>query len=108
MVNYTSGQIAGGWQATDISNQDVIINTKFALEQINSKLTQLGITQTYEYNRLISASSQVVAGMKYKVQFLVRKKNCNNQCVQSCSAVVYEQSWTNTRELLDYSCKPSM
>ncbi|CDW53791.1 Cystatin domain containing protein [Trichuris trichiura] len=74
--------------------------------------------------KIVEASSQVVSGMNYKLIAYIGPSKCakkdvkpedvHSKCqlndgnsAEKCTIKVYEQPWTNTFEVTEFSCKPA-
>nr|ANK58238.1 cathepsin F [Haliotis discus discus] len=95
--SYGNLKLVGGWENADISKDDVQTMAKFALDTVNAKENSQRQMVTIE-----SATTQVVSGINYKIVLRVT----NGGTDELCHVTVYDQSWTSTRNLTDYSCKP--
>lgn len=60
-----------------------------------------------EYNhRVISAQSQVVAGIKYYIDIKMNDANCRKLCaVEKCQLVIWERGWENFINLTSFNCE---
>ena len=58
--------------------------------------------QPLAVSRIVSAKSQVVAGVNYDLE--LELQNGLNKDLIKCNVVVYDQSWTNTRRVTSCSC----
>ena len=99
--------------------------TEFALAEIakerfeQQQLISFGIgddklvthSQPTTYVGLVSeAKSQIVAGVKYVMSVLMAEKDCggigNNDCkYETCELSVWEKSWEQFVQLVDYKCE---
>lgn len=59
-----------------------------------------------QYNhRVISAESQVVAGMKYYINIKMNDASCRTLCaIEECQLVVWERVWENFQNLTSFMC----
>ncbi|XP_048259519.1 uncharacterized protein LOC124131860 isoform X1 [Haliotis rufescens] len=96
--SYGNLKLVGGWENADISKDDVQNMAEFALDTVNAKENSQRQMVTIE-----SATTQVVSGINYKIVLRVT----NGGTDELCHMTVYDQSWTRTRTLTDYSCKPT-
>lgn len=79
---------------TDTSVSEMADFAAAAISQsMNGPLSLLEVT---------SAAKQVIAGVKYRMTVLL--KGLDNE-ILSCNALVFDQSWTNTRQLSSFKCK---
>jgi hypothetical protein len=89
-------QVAGGFSAISVDDEDVKKIAEFAVASINerenSKLKLVKITK---------AASQVVAGQNYKLNLELLQLDGKKR---TCEAVIFDQSWTNTRRLTKINC----
>lgn len=87
----------GGYSPSDINDASVKEMADFATQAI-SRSTNAGALSVA---KIISAETQVVSGKKYKMTLQVQ----GDAGVQTCTVVVYDQSWTNTRKLTSFKCE---
>jgi hypothetical protein len=63
-------------------------------------------TLNYTLIKVESATSQVVAGVNYRIKLKIREFGCSKNCiVQTCDITVYERLWENFKNLTEYNCK---
>jgi len=99
----------GGYHSVDVNDENVLKLANFALDSITQQTMSkrsLGLI------RVVSAKSQVVAGINYKIDLLVCEidstKNENialdhNNC-RSCNVIIWEQSWLNNKNVTKVGC----
>ncbi|GLH11269.1 Putative cysteine proteinase CG12163 [Gryllus bimaculatus] len=112
--------IPGGANPVDVNDEYVINITRYAL----TELDQISSTPyRQEVVRIISATSQVVAGRIVNVTFELGPTNClksnngaqsNETCevqsgadTQVCSIRVWDQPWLQKREIVETKCQSS-
>ena len=104
--------LAGGKSDVDLSNKDTYneyaslatFATQMYTNQLNSKLTGTSKVN-FQQIKLERAQAQVVAGVKTYLTVVIHDINCIQNCPdKTCTFTVFEQSWTNTKELSDASC----
>ena len=95
-INLENPTIVGGFEELSVDDEDVKMIAEFAVasmnESENSKLKLVKIT---------SAASQVVAGRNYKLRIDLLQSDGD---VRTCEVVIFDQPWTNTRQLSTVSC----
>ncbi|CAN6284221.1 unnamed protein product [Urochloa humidicola] len=90
------GEIVGGWgPIKDVSDPHIQEIGGWAVAE-HVKLANDGL----RFGGVVSGEEQVVAGMNYK---LVLDAKGADGTVAAYRAFVYEQSWTNTRELMSFT-----
>jgi cathepsin F len=103
----------GGWSDADMNSEEIKKMAQFAFEHLDGKSNSLYASRL---ESIISARTQVVAGVKYDITLRLATLDCKRseaQDVQSCSAVsyqqcsvqIYEQSWTDTLEVESFACQ---
>ena len=90
--------IVGGYSPIDPEGADVLEIANFA----TSALGQSSNGGPFALVKVLSAASQVVAGRNYKLTLQLRTPTE----VQNCEVVVFDQSWTGTRQLTRSNCTP--
>jgi hypothetical protein len=89
--------LAGGWQPiADINDQHVQELGSWAVTE-HTKVANERLT----FVRVVSGEEQVVSGMNYRL--VIDAVNDLAGKVFSYDAVVYEKSWTNTRNLVSFT-----
>ena len=82
-------KIAGGISRADVSDPDVIAAADFAIQRIYGTLNDYV---------LVSAQQQVVAGIKYYLNFKIIDSG------EECSVEIVVRSWLNERNILSNTC----
>lgn len=96
----------GGKASIKVNDPKVRKAATFAIQQINSKAKLTNSKVTYSLVKIISATTQVVAGEKISLEFHVKNSKCKKNCkLQQCTADVWIKS-KNTNELMSSSCTP--
>jgi len=93
--------IPGGYSEAKVEDTDVKEIASFAASQIAAK-DNSGPLKIIEIS---SAATQVVAGKNYKL--VLKLADNKNDNPQTCEVVVFDQSWTSTRELKSSTCNPA-
>ncbi|XP_075056824.1 cystatin-2-like [Mixophyes fleayi] len=118
-VFVSSEMLVGGLEKDDPSDPDVIKAAKFAVNAFNRQSSQ---EYLYKLAKIVSAESQVVAGVRYVLQVEVGKTQCKKTATsdtQSCDFIqdpklaqtlfctftVLDVPWENEEGLLSSSCK---
>ncbi|XP_052146862.1 cysteine proteinase inhibitor 8 [Oryza glaberrima] len=93
--NRGHGPLVGGWSPiTDVGDPHIQELGGWAVER-HASLSSDGL----RFRRVTSGEQQVVSGMNYR---LVVSASDPAGATASYVAVVYEQSWTNTRQLTSF------
>lgn len=59
----------------------------------------------YSLIEVVSAQSQVVAGINYNIRIRMKERGCKRGCdVEMCDLQVYERKWDDFRELSNFNC----
>ena len=90
--------LAGGFSPISVDDAEVKEMAAFATNAIsaNSNSGPVSLVQ------IVAAETQVVAGANYKLTLLLNTGA--NSAPQQCEVVVFDQSWTQTRELSESTC----
>ncbi|CAD5222166.1 unnamed protein product [Bursaphelenchus xylophilus] len=88
-------QIPGGFAEQDVNDPQII-----ALAQKSFSKFAATRNGNFEFVKVKSARSQVVAGINYEIEFIVKNGN-KEECVKS---TVFSQPWTQTEEHTLGSC----
>jgi len=105
----------GGWHKIDPTSEQVQEIMSFALQAVQNEHNS---ARAWRLVRIDSARGQVVAGFNYELKFTFEETSCpaNVKNVEStshcpttgrggsCTATVFDQVWTNTRELTEHLC----
>ncbi|KAM4041182.1 cystatin-like [Anomaloglossus baeobatrachus] len=111
--------LAGGFQKEDPSDPEVVKAATFAVSKFN---TLSNYEYTYKLMKIVSAESQIVAGIRYDLDVEIGRTSCkristndNGSCdiIQDvkmsktllCMFSVLEVPWENVQSLLSVSCK---
>lgn len=89
--------LEGGYKPADVKDATIREMADFATLAI-SKSTNAGALSVVN---ITSAETQVVSGKNYKITLQAQ----GEAGVQTCSVVVYDQSWTKTRKLTSFTCE---
>ncbi len=89
--------LEGGYSPSDINDSSVKEMADFATLAI-SQSTNAGALSVV---KILSAETQVVSGRNYKITLQMQ----GDAGVQTCSVIVYDQSWTKTRKLTSFKCQ---
>lgn len=89
----------GGYTEISIDDSTVKLMADFAALSL-SKYTNAGPVQLVE---IVHAETQVVSGQNYKLTINVSDES-NNKTPFTCKLTVFDQPWTNTREMTEYFC----
>ncbi|ESO09718.1 hypothetical protein HELRODRAFT_183936 [Helobdella robusta] len=104
--------IPGGWIDADVESEDVIQAAEKSIQLFDQSRSD---NVVHNLLKVISAKTQVVAGINYDLVVQVGLIDClagdlktDVECVKKtgvCSFRLFVQSWTNTNELHKISCK---
>ncbi|CAH1262746.1 KNG1 [Branchiostoma lanceolatum] len=111
------GGLAGGVNPTDPNSQSVLEMSAFAVDTINAQSNSMYLSKLVQVH---SASTQVVAGINYHLELEIGATSCykgdsvsledcdidQNGRVEICMVIVFDQPWTNTREVRSMTCRP--
>lgn len=89
--------LTGSYSPADVNDATVREMADFATLAI-SKSTNAGALSVVN---IISVETQIVSGKNYKMTLQAQ----GDAGVQTCSVVVYDQSWTKTRKLTSFKCE---
>lgn len=98
LVGQTNFPIAGGFSPVSVDDAEVKEMAAFATNAISTK-SNSGPASLVQ---VVKAESQVVAGANYKLTLLMNIGA--NSTPQQCEVVVFDQSWTQTRQLIKSTC----
>lgn len=98
---FVGGPIVGGFSPTDVNSEEIKEIASFATSEVALKTN----TGPLELVRIVSAETQVVAGLNYKLKLEFKRKNSAGGSI-ACDVVIFDQSWTNTRKLTESRCAP--
>lgn len=90
--------IEGGYSVADVNDETVKEMASFATTTVSQALNS---AQPLTVVRIVSAKSQVVSGINYKMEMELKEGESD---LIKCEVVVYDQSWTNTRRVTQCSC----
>ncbi|XP_050546623.1 cathepsin L-like isoform X2 [Daktulosphaira vitifoliae] len=98
---------AGGYSSLDINSDVVRTKALFALDSITQQTMSkrsLGLV------KIVSAKSQIVAGVNYKIGLQVCEKDLTNtdqldyEVCHACDVTIWEQSWLNRINVTKVAC----
>jgi len=95
------GGIVGGFSPISVDDEEVKKIALFAAQSLSSTLNS---GKPLSVVKVVKAQSQVVAGQNYQLE-LVMGTGTDGSTI-SCEVTVFDQSWTNTREVTKSACKP--
>ncbi|KAG9462193.1 cystatin-like isoform X2 [Eleutherodactylus coqui] len=117
---YVYGQkLVGGFQNRNPTDEDVVQAAKFAVNAFNSLSNE---EYDYKLMKIVSAATQVIAGVRYDLNVEMGKTNCNREFtydISSCDIIqdpklartylcffsVVEVPWENQESLVAVNCK---
>ncbi|XP_067126935.1 uncharacterized protein [Centruroides vittatus] len=95
---YVHSHLVGGWSKVKDRNASNIEElAKWSLAGMND-------ASGLELFQICDAETQVVAGINYKISFLLREPGANNGKL-FCKVKIFNQSWTNTTKLTENHCE---
>jgi hypothetical protein len=114
--------LIGGRKELDVENDEVLAVLKdlsiYSLTQIGRKRAsdaarEAGIADkpmdlskfNYSLVEVVSAQSQVVAGLNYFIQIRMKQASCKRNCqIEKCDLEIYDRKWENFRNLTNFDC----
>lgn len=120
VLQFTSAHMAGGRRHYDLNDprnlQKIEKLSQYGVETIatrrmneakNSNSLSSKPEELLKYNhRVISAESQVVAGVNYYISITMNDAKCRQSCaVEECELVIWERVWENFTNLTRYNCE---
>ena len=93
------GPVVGGFSSIDTDDEAVKEMASFAVTEISQSSNSGPLTLM----EITSASVQVVAGTNYKIGLRLTSADGLHQ---NCQVVIFDQSWTSTREMKSLNCDP--
>lgn len=101
-------QLVGGRQPMSLDDPKLPQLIEFAVSKINENAlakgadTTVGVASTVEAtSEIISAESQVVAGVNYYITFKVKDSTGETK---DCSVVIYQRPWEDSTKLTSSTC----
>ncbi|XP_023244832.1 cysteine proteinase inhibitor 8-like isoform X2 [Centruroides sculpturatus] len=95
---YVHSRMVGGWSKVKDPNASNIEElAKWSLAGMND-------ASGLELSQICKAETQVVAGVNYRISFLLREPGANNGKLL-CEVKIFTQSWTNTKKLTTSNCE---
>lgn len=91
-------QIPGGFSEVDVNDDSVKEMAQF----VTTSLSETSNSGPVTLIEVVKAETQVVAGKNYKLT--LKFTDASNAEPYTCEAVIFDQSWTKTRELLSSTC----
>ena len=104
LLQVVSSQVVGGWQPIDWTGDDQELNDllDWGVQEAVWEAVEAGELESGEWavSEVNSASQQIVAGINY--EWDVDIDNGQGQ-TQNLDLVVFDQSWTDTQDLVSWS-----
>lgn len=95
--------ILGGYTDAQVNDTHVVEIASFAAEAVSQSLNAGNSNaESYALVKIHSASTQVVAGINYKLQLELGRSDGSILC----NVIVFDQSWTSTRQVTNMTCFP--
>ena len=99
--------IVGGVTPMDINEDKVKELAKLTVSTFSERSNESDAPKVF---RMLSASKQVVAGIKYKLNFEIGFTECTEDSktctgLQRCVVSIVEQPWLNKQDVSQFSCK---
>ena len=98
---FVGGFVTGGFSPANVDDQSVQEIAAFATTAVASNTN----TGPLHLVKVMSAETQVVAGLNYRLKLEFARKNAVGGSIV-CDVTVWDQSWTNTRKLTESKCAP--
>ncbi|XP_057373485.1 uncharacterized protein LOC130694421 [Daphnia carinata] len=93
------GKITGGFSSNNVDDPEIKEMADFAVAAISANVGSVRLV------RILKAHTNIVAGKNFKLMLeLKRVFDGDDGEDLLCDAVVFDQSWTNTRKLSESSC----
>ena len=96
--------LVGGYSAISSNEPDVQEIARFATNALSQSANK---ASPFVLVQVVKAEIQVVAGFNYRLQ-LQLKENSDSTDAIVCDIVVFDQSWTSTRQITSSDCNPSI
>ena len=93
--------IVGGFSLIDTEEEAVKEMASFAATIASQSLNSAEPLSVF---RIVSARRQVVAGFNYDLELELKDGDKSSDEAIKCKVIVFDQSWTNTREMSECSC----
>lgn len=93
--------LVGGWSRVDVNDPAVQTMAAFATKSL---VQRKHLEASFNLLSVSSAERQVVSGVNYKLRLTLKSGSGGKD--QHCEVIVYDQPWTNTRELTHFKCHP--
>jgi hypothetical protein len=104
--------LAGGQKQVDLNDlnkKNEMVNwAKFGVNEISKLRRKDYGNERLNFNliRVLEASTQVVAGINYRIKFRMKDSYCRMNCaVEICNVRIYHKAWENVTELSEHECK---
>ena len=94
--------LLGGYSDAPPTEEDVLEIAQFATNALSQSANK---ASPFVLVQVVKAEKQVVSGLNYRLQMEL-KDNADSADVISCTVVVYDQSWTSTRQITSSECNP--
>lgn len=94
--------LLGGYSAASASEEVVQEIAKFATHALSQNANQ---ASPFVLVQVVKAEKQIVSGINYRLHMELKEK-ADSANVISCTVVVYDQSWTSTRQITSSECDP--
>lgn len=105
MPGGSSGVLAGGLSPIKLNDKNLVKAVKYTIRNMGSETSTVN-RKRWQLVRIVSATSQIVAGVKYQVTYRVKDANCKTSCpIHECNADIVVQSWLNSIRPTVTSCK---
>ena len=116
IASIVSAQMAGGRTSLDINDREVLNELQqfatygvdtLAERRFNEIAVSSDQTKPVKYDsRLVSAESQVVAGVNYFLKVRITDASCSRSCVEEeCNLKIWIKKWENFKNLTSADCK---
>lgn len=91
----------------NLSKYGVDTIAKIRMKEAKKLTSSSDTIKKLEYNhRVLSAQSQVIAGIKYYIKITMNDAACPKLCsVEECDLQIWEKSWENFTNLTKFDCK---
>jgi hypothetical protein len=94
--------LVGGYRDISSNDPDVLEIAEFATSALSQGANK---ASPFVLSKVVKAERQVVAGFNYRLQMEL-KDNADSTDSIVCNIVVFDQSWTSTRQITSSDCNP--
>jgi hypothetical protein len=79
-------------------------NAKAALANTNNNQQQRPLS--YSLLKILSAQSQVVSGVNYYIDVMMKEASCGSSCTnEACTLTIWDRPWLNSTLMTNFTCQ---